>query len=338
MIGKRADQRTRRRKRATAPTFQGWHSTDEEEIKRRQWRGRTEIAEVRPVDAENGPFCDYTVTSSSGNSYTVEIRSIRERINSCGRPDHRTNRLGTCKHIEGALRRLTRRVRSREVSGRIEVFLDERDSRSLRLSVPESLARDNPVLVAEVERHFDELHQGSSAALAALRGIARENAHSLRVSHRLESWVAALQSESERRLERARFEDDLKAGRRSMDMLKLPLLPYQIEGAMHLAFGERALLADDMGPRQDRAGCCGLRPAARVARGRTGARGLARLTQGRVEGTDCPLLRPVGHFGLRQLPGPERRLCEGVVLHPLQLRAGGRRRGVRCSIPLRPMW
>ena len=247
MPAKRADQRTRRRKRATAPTFQGWHSTDEEEIKRRQWRGRTEIAEVRPVDAENDPFCDYTVTSSSGNSYTVEIRSIRERINSCGCPDHRTNRLGTCKHIEGALRRLTRRVRSLEVSGRIEVFLDERDSRSLRLSVPESLARDKPVLVAEVERHFDELHHGSSKAFAALRGIARENAHSFRVSHRLESWVTALQSESERQLERARFEEDLEAGRRSMDMLKLPLLPYQIEGALHLAFGERALLADDMG-------------------------------------------------------------------------------------------
>ena len=247
MSAKRADQRTRRRKRAVAPTFQGWHSTDEEEIKRRQWRGRTEIAEVRPVDAENGPFCDYTVTSSNGNSYTVEIRSIRERINSCGCPDHRTNRLGICKHIEGVLRRLTRRVRSREVSGRIEVFLDERHGRSLRLWVPENLAQDNPVFVAEVERHFADLHQGSSAALATLCDIARENARSLRVSHRLHSWIASLQSESERRLERARFEDDLKAGRRSMDMLKLPLLPYQIDGAMHLAFGERALLADDMG-------------------------------------------------------------------------------------------
>ena len=247
MPGKRADQRTRRRDRAAAPTFQGWHSTDEEEIKRRQWRGRTEIAEVRPVDEEAGPLCDYTVTSSNGNSYTVEIRSIRERINSCACPDHGTNRLGTCKHIEGALRRLSRRVRSREASSRIEVFLDERDGRNLRLSVPETLARDNPALVAGVERLFGELHQGSGEALAGLRAIARENAHSLRVSHRLESWAAALRSASERWLERARFEDDLKAGRRSMDMLKQPLLPYQIEGVLHLAFGERALLADDMG-------------------------------------------------------------------------------------------
>ena len=199
------------------------------------------------MDKKSGPFCDYTVTSSNGNSYTVEIRSIRERINSCECPDHRTNRLGTCKHTEGALRRLTRRVRSREESGRIEVFLDEREGRILRLSVPESVAQANPALVVEVERLFGELHQGSGEALAALSELAQDNPHSLRVSRRLETWVAALRSTSERRLERARFEEDLKAGKRSMDMLKLPLLPYQIEGALHLAFGERALLADDMG-------------------------------------------------------------------------------------------
>ena len=247
MPGKRAGQRSGRRSGRTAPTFQGWHSTDEEEIRRRQWRGRTEIAEVRPVDEQAGPFCDYTVTSSSGSCYTVEIRSIRERINSCGCPDHRTNRLGTCKHIEGALRRLSRRVPSREGSRRIEVFLDERDGRNPRLTVPESLARDNPILVADVERLFGDLQQGSGEALGRLSVIAGEDAHSLRVSHRLESWVTALQSGSERQLERARFEEDLKAGRRSMDMLKQPLLPYQIEGVLHLAFGERALLADDMG-------------------------------------------------------------------------------------------
>ena len=99
------------------------------------------------------------------------------------------------------------------------------DGRKLRLSVPGGVAKANPALVAEVERLFGELHQGSCEALAALSDIAQENPHSLRVSHRLESWVA-VRSTSERRLERVRFEEDLKAGRRSMDMLKLPLLPY----------------------------------------------------------------------------------------------------------------
>ncbi len=226
--------------------FRGWLSTDEEEIKRRQWRGRTEISEVRAVDEDNSPFCDYTVASSSGPSYRVEIRSIGERINTCGCRDHQTNRLGTCKHIEGVLRRL-RRVGSNKSSGRIEIFLDERDDRTLRLSVPDSVAGENLALAADVERLFGELQKGSGDALAGLHRLAGEDARSMRVSHLLEKWADALWTESEHRLERARFEEDLKAGRRSMDILKLPLLPYQTEGALHLAFGGRALLADDMG-------------------------------------------------------------------------------------------
>ena len=247
MSKKSANRGAGRRSRDAPPIFQGWLSTDEEEIKRRIWRGRTEIDGVRPVCEEAGPFCDYMVTSSSGNTYRVEVRSVRDRINSCDCLDHRANQLGTCKHIEGVLRRIARRTGSQKSSGRIEIFLDERDGRTLRLSVPDDMARDHPELTAEVKRHFDELEQGSREALASLRDIAGKHAHSLRVSFRLENWIEALHSESERWLERATFEADLKAGRRSMDMLKLPLLPYQVEGALHLAFGGRALLADDMG-------------------------------------------------------------------------------------------
>ncbi len=247
MSAKRTDRQSERRSRDAPPVFRGWLSTDEEEVKRRIWRGRTEIDGVRPTDEEATPFCDYMVTSSSGSAYRVEVRSLRERTNSCECLDHRTNRLGTCKHIEGVLRRIARRTGSQKSGDRIEIFLDERDGRTLRLSVPEDVARDNPELTAQVKRLFAELEQGSGEALAGLRGITDEHPRILRVSYRLEDWIEALRSESERWLERANFEADLKAGRRSMDMLKLPLLPYQIEGALHLAFGERALLADDMG-------------------------------------------------------------------------------------------
>ncbi|MCY4551018.1 MAG: DEAD/DEAH box helicase [Defluviicoccus sp.] len=246
MAGKRADRRTRRGSAAPPPVFRGWLSTDEQEIERRQWRGRTEILDVHAIDEGRSPFCDYTVTSSSGNAYRVEIRATGERINSCGCRDHRTNRLGTCKHVEGVLRRL-RRGGSRKLSGRIEVFLDERDERTLRLSVPDNVAESDPGLAALVEGLTGELKRGSGDALAELRRLARENTDCLRVSHRLEKWAEDLRSKNERRLERDRFEEGLEAGRRSMDILKLPLLPYQIEGALHLAFGGRALLADDMG-------------------------------------------------------------------------------------------
>ena len=233
------------------PTFRGWLSTDEEEIKRREWRGRTEIEEVHALDGDHGPFGDYLAESSTGSRYAVEIRSLRERINSCECQDHRTNRLGTCKHIEGVLRH-PHGVRAmpaavRESSGRIEVFLDEREERTLRMAVPDEVADAEPSLVQKAERHFRGLHRGSTTALGALRKLALGHPGLLRVSRRLESWIEARQTAEQGRRERAGFVADLEAGRRSLDFLKQPLLPYQIDGVLHLAFGERALLADDMG-------------------------------------------------------------------------------------------
>ena len=227
--------------------FRGWLSSDEDEIKRREWRGRTEIDEVQPIDGQHGPFCDYRVTSSSGSGYVVEVRSLEERINSCGCHDFAANRLGTCKHVEGAVRRLGARGLRGGSSDRIEVFLDERD-REPRMAAPAGAARDHPGFAGEVGRLYEDLRQGSSRALRALRETACSNEDRLRVSRRLEAWLEARQTAARRERDRARFEADLASGRRSLDgLLEHPLLPYQAEGVLHLAFGERALLADDMG-------------------------------------------------------------------------------------------
>ena len=226
------------------PVFRGWISTDEDEIKRREWRGRAEIQEVQALDSRL--LGDYRVISSSGGSYTAEIRSLRERINSCECQDYRTNRLGTCKHVEGVLHRLRNgNARPAEANDRIEVFLDEAAGQVPKMTVPKAIA--DPVLLQEAERLFPHVGRGSPKALRGLRQLAQGNADGLRVSRRLDSWVALREAANRRHRERARFAKDLEAGRRSLDFLKMPLLPYQVEGALHLAFGERALLADDMG-------------------------------------------------------------------------------------------
>ena len=238
------------------PTFRGWISTDEGEIGRREWRGRTEIVDVHALDGSPQPFGDYRVTSSNGSSYTVEIRSLDTHINSCGCRDHRTNRLGTCKHIEGVLHRLRgnraappRRRKSKEhaSSSRIEIFLDERDGRAVRMTVPEAVGHANPEFVQEAARHWRSLRRHSRKAFDALRDMGRAHPDRLRISRSLETWLAARKAPARRRRERDRFVADLEADRRSFGFLKHPLLPYQVEGALHLAFGERVLLADDMG-------------------------------------------------------------------------------------------
>ena len=238
------------------PTFQGWISTDEGEIRRREWRGRTEIVEVHTLDGSPRPFGDYRITSSSGSSYTVEIRSLGTHINSCECRDYRTNRLGTCKHIEGVLHRLRgnraapprgRTAKHPESSDRIEIYLDERGGRAVRMTIPAEIERTEHAFVQEAGRYYRRLRRNSRRALDALRDMARARSDCLRVSRRLESWIDARRASDRRQRERARFTAALEAGRRSLDFLKQPLLPYQVEGVLHLAFGERVLLADDMG-------------------------------------------------------------------------------------------
>ena len=232
------------------PTFRGWLSTDEDEVRRREWRGRTEIEEVRALDPKRHPFGDYCVTSSSGGAYVVEVRSLRQRINSCECDDYRTNRLGTCKHIEGVLHRpdsVRSGVTGRRSNARMEVFVDEARGRAPRLVRPEGAGSCPPLVVEQAERLFRGLRRGSSKALEGFRRLAIEHSDALRVSRLLEGWVEARQVSARRLRERARYTTELREGRRSLDFLKRPLLPYQVEGVLHLAFGERTLLADDMG-------------------------------------------------------------------------------------------
>ena len=69
----------------------------------------------------------------------------------------------------------------------------------------------------------------------------------VRVSEDVEEWVADLARRRSRAKTREKFLEDVRAGKRSLDVLKVKLYPYQEEGMLHLAFGERALLADEMG-------------------------------------------------------------------------------------------
>ena len=190
------------------PTFRGWISTDEGEIGRREWRGRTEIVDVHPLDGSPRPFGDYQVTSSNGSGYTVEIRSLGTHINSCGCRDHRTNRLGTCKHIEGVLHHLRgnraaspkrRKPKPQESNGRIEIFVDERDDRAVRMTVPEAIERADPAFVQEAARHCRSLRRDSRKAFDALRHMARAHPDRLRCSRSLKTWSDARNAPAGRR-------------------------------------------------------------------------------------------------------------------------------------------
>jgi hypothetical protein len=85
---------------------------------------------------------------------------------------------------------------------------------------------------------------------ALRREIARAPADvqaQIRISPHLEAWVEEQRRHQERKQARETFLEDVTLGKRSLDLVRIPLYQYQQQGMLHLAFTERALLADEMG-------------------------------------------------------------------------------------------
>ena len=69
----------------------------------------------------------------------------------------------------------------------------------------------------------------------------------IRLSRQLDAWLQGLQHSAEQRQARLDFEADVDAGKRSLDVVNMPLYSYQREGMLHLAFTGRPLLAAELG-------------------------------------------------------------------------------------------
>jgi len=82
-------------------------------IEERTQRGRTEV-KVRRLSGEPWLFGAWraalvTSTTHRPQSYRVHIRSLNKRSNYCTCPGFAVNQLGTCKHIEVVLHKVSKR-------------------------------------------------------------------------------------------------------------------------------------------------------------------------------------------------------------------------------------
>ena len=228
----------------------------EKQIERRRERAREEIVKV--VNRGNHPlFSLFEVTSISGRTYRVEIRSLDELHNTCTCPDYRTNLIGTCKHIEGVLvylreehgERLPALARQRP-SG-TQVYLRYGADIAVRVELP--LPR-RPTVRDLLLRHFDPTGVLIGAPLQALPRLLGEieqlsprDRALVRVDQAVPEHLELLQDREAIEQQKAWFLDQVERGQRSFGVLSTKLYGYQEEGALHLAFGRRSLLADDMG-------------------------------------------------------------------------------------------
>lgn len=206
-----------------------------------------------------GPFYgDYRVRSGNGGSYAVEIRSLSEPTNTCGCPDHAVNRLGTCKHIEAVLHKLAKgkrrlfRATAVEGSPLVEIFLDRHDEQ-IKIRWPQrsrarSKLRDlldpffstDGTLLKDAGSALPQLHRQLADSPKALRD-------KVRISQHIAPWLERRMRATARDKARQTFDRDVASGKRTLDVVNVPLYPYQQQGMLYLAFTERALLADEMG-------------------------------------------------------------------------------------------
>ena len=245
--------KTRVRKTLEKVPLHGWRTTDDDEVALRRWRGRTEITVIEALEPEHRVFGTFRVRSNSGSAYEVEIRDLCNRNNSCGCIDHRVNGLGTCKHIEGVLAAVARKRGARSkprisaAAPRVEIFVLRVDTAAPAILYPDA----GPD--AQARRFLAPFCTPDGALkpglpnIQALVAAARSAPKSVRVSRHIGVWLEREVRLAAREKARAQFLAAVEAGRASWDIVKQPLLPYQKDGAAHLAFHERALLADEMG-------------------------------------------------------------------------------------------
>lgn len=224
----------------------------EEQIAARQQRARKTIEAILagPVGQAYG---DYVVKSASGREYRVAMRGPSLFENFCSCADFAVNTLGTCKHIEALLLRLHHRFgrsldRQQYQRTRASLSLQYGDTLNVRVRLPSQPSSDLQKIVSEyfddegflrtdnLQRFEEVLEKFRAADETAvvysdvLDFIDREN-----------ELASGLEDER-------RYLAQLKKGKRPLEgLLKVPLFPYQIRGALFAACRGRVILADDMG-------------------------------------------------------------------------------------------
>src|SRR5207237_409625 len=188
----------------------------------------------------NRVFSDYQITNpTSGGQYRVSIRGFDVGDNLCECPDFKTNTLGTCKHIEAVLATLRAEAPAQLRQRKATVTRPE-----LSLHYGEQLC---PVL------HLPPRHSDQLKALAETffgpggrwKGGDRYDAliEALQTVPEDVTTFSDVMEFMEREIERREMAqrekelvEQLDGGRLQLDLIGVPLYPYQVRGALFAAY------------------------------------------------------------------------------------------------------
>jgi superfamily II DNA or RNA helicase len=217
-------------------------------LQERAERARTEKMKVVAADPDY-PWTDYSVTSLlSGKCYRVALRSLERGPSYCTCPDFRTSTLGTCKHILHVIAKVKRRFRPAALSKphrrkRIAVHLHYDQDVTLRLAMPQRMRDDvTAVLQPLAGKPVADIHD-----LLKRLGKLEQLGQDFQVYPDAEEYIQQELARDRVRRSTAAIRRDPARHPLRTSLLKVPLLPYQLDGIAFAAHAGRAVLADDMG-------------------------------------------------------------------------------------------
>jgi superfamily II DNA or RNA helicase len=230
-------------------------AVDEWQIHLRRQFGREQAFLLENLGDEP-VFSEFAVTNpASKGRYRVAIRGAELGENFCSCPDYASNDLGTCKHIEFTLARLEARRGGKAALKRgyrppySELFLDYAGQRRVRLLLgtdcPEELARqaralfDTKARMALAPERYERLEDFLKSAATL--------GHEVRCYDDALAFIAETRDAEARRATLARAYPKGARSPALKKLLKVPLYPYQAEGALFAARAGRALIGDEMG-------------------------------------------------------------------------------------------
>lgn len=215
---------------------------EEWQVALRRQAAKAEALVVRKGDfAREGYF---SVTSPrSGNHYSVVFRGLSSSWNYCSCPDFKTNRLGTCKHLEAVAMAADGKYAAKKyrLPACTTVYLDYKGERRVRVRIGGGHSEEMSGLIGE---YFDDdltLREEKYGCFHDFMEKAREIDPATRCFDDALEFVIG-RREAERR---NRIADS--CGSLTDGLLKVPLYPYQKEGAEFAFRHGRCVIADEMG-------------------------------------------------------------------------------------------
>lgn len=223
-------------------------------ILRRQF-GRDQAFGLENIGTEPF-FSEFRVSNPhSKSAYRLAIRGKQPGDNYCACPDFATNELGTCKHIEFVLAQLEKKRGAKAAFARgyrppfSEIYLRNVEGRTVHFRA----GTDCPPAVLKAAGKLFDAEHGWMLAPEKFGGLEHFAAAVAKSGHELRAYDDALNFVAGRRDADCRAATLKNVFRNGFDdpllekLLKVPLYPYQAEGALFAVSAGRALIGDEMG-------------------------------------------------------------------------------------------